>query len=168
MFYAYTYDIKTNKTTPTDGGNHNGVVETINCTACAFYHCINLSGFNRGYGCPDLAFKKCSNFKDEIDFIKQTNEENMDYTNGKFTYVSGCGDQMEGTECLMDKTENFNPYIEDVKKNGSKIHWYAPPNDKKPVSKNDQNGKSDSGSNNKNGALNLVAMLGFGWIIFAA
>uniref|UniRef100_A0A914QYY0 Uncharacterized protein n=1 Tax=Panagrolaimus davidi TaxID=227884 RepID=A0A914QYY0_9BILA len=141
-----------------ENGIDRDVIKT--CSSCVSYACPIQQVLI--YGCHEEFLRACSIHTDEIDFINSKNKDNLEYKKGTLVYVSGCGDvDNHGHECIRSKTQQFyrktkklNSYCLEA---GKECHDPSAPAE-----------ATTNNSNNQNGALKLVGILGIGWMLFVA
>uniref|UniRef100_A0A914QZ40 Uncharacterized protein n=1 Tax=Panagrolaimus davidi TaxID=227884 RepID=A0A914QZ40_9BILA len=127
-----------------------------NCTSCVMYKCSVEAGPLID-GCPDDFFKNCSK---HTEFIKSKNYNDMEFYDPKdnVLYISGCGNEIEGRMCIELKfVRIYGKGIKDA---------FCIEGGKPCVVPDDK--PADSGSNDQNGALKLIGILSFGWLLSTA
>uniref|UniRef100_A0AC34FWM2 Uncharacterized protein n=1 Tax=Panagrolaimus sp. ES5 TaxID=591445 RepID=A0AC34FWM2_9BILA len=124
-----------------------------NCSdACVIYICErNSEEFYFGLGCPNDFYNSCKLFTEEVKEVQDSGPNNLDYHNDKFTvyYSSGCGSEINGTECIFEKFLNYyDKTVEELASRTTPAPTPPPP----------------SGSNNQNDAMKFIGFIIFGWI----
>uniref|UniRef100_A0A914PE75 Uncharacterized protein n=1 Tax=Panagrolaimus davidi TaxID=227884 RepID=A0A914PE75_9BILA len=140
----------------------------VQCSgACAVYICgttekVDDEGLPDnmiagGGGCPEDFFHECAKFVNEIDFIKNNDENDIDYYNGYVLYVSGCGDEIDPTICFQAKITHFVKKIKNKKdfKLGEFI-WNP----------SDNLVRRNTALKNENDAIKFIGIFAFTWIIY--
>uniref|UniRef100_A0A914PLW5 Uncharacterized protein n=1 Tax=Panagrolaimus davidi TaxID=227884 RepID=A0A914PLW5_9BILA len=143
------------------------------CTAyCVWYTCPGLKHTKRA--CPADFESDCKAQTESIKFINSKNSFDLEYFSSKenVTYISGCSDAgAEGYSCMKNKTLAFEDKTEG--KVGTDICFQngEPCDSATETTANSAGSETTtpvSGSTEQNGALKLIGILAFGWMLLSA
>uniref|UniRef100_A0AC35FYC0 Uncharacterized protein n=1 Tax=Panagrolaimus sp. PS1159 TaxID=55785 RepID=A0AC35FYC0_9BILA len=132
---------------------------------CAWYTCGLPENFK--LGCPEDFERDCKAQTESIKFVNSRNSYDLEYVNIKenVQYFSGCSDAgANGNSCMMEKSVGFSNRTRNV--TSDLCLEGGGPCTAKPAGS--ETTTPVSGSTEQNGALKLIGILAFGWMLLSA
>uniref|UniRef100_A0A914Q7A1 Uncharacterized protein n=1 Tax=Panagrolaimus davidi TaxID=227884 RepID=A0A914Q7A1_9BILA len=136
---------------------------------CVKYLCPGLTHIKTA--CPADFESDCKAQTESIKFINSKNSSDLEYFNSKdnVKYISGCSDAgAEGFSCMANKTDAFEEKTEGKVGTDLCFQEGEPCDSATTKPAGSETTTPGSGSSEQNGALKLIGILAFGWMLLSA